>query len=260
MYAEEENAARFVLNEDERVLWAERREPRWDVKKMTGAVLLAMLVAACAVLTWPLETKVFCVLLLMTVVPAVLLRYVWLREAHTIYLLTDKRAIIVEESVWGSRPAAIAVPLQRELIALCKRRLNGRVDYYFVKYTQGANRLKDGFLNVQIVHQLEAQLAELGLTLPDKGESRSLTLIPRPTPVESLFYYCFISDCLYEECADSHFACWVYVLAGVCALILLLLILRELRCFICMRRQQFYIFTPGKQNGLLSLGTHPVQM
>lgn len=45
MYTEEKQAADFVLDADETVLWAERRTPRWDVDKITVscAIVIACL-------------------------------------------------------------------------------------------------------------------------------------------------------------------------------------------------------------------------
>lgn len=250
MYGGERKAAEFILHDDERVLWAERRAPRWNARRTCAAGLLVImaggLVAAFA--AGIINGLVLYVLLCAVMVLAIQPRFSWLRERHTVYLLTDKRAIIVEEALWGCRPAAIAVPLHCELIAACKRRPDGRSDYYFVEYTKGTNFPKDGFLNVQTTQQLEAQLAELGLTLPGKDEPRPLTQVTRPTPLEALGYYllaaCYFYDFVVKKCIEGTLAWWVYVLLGLCVLKLLQLILRELRSFIRMRQQSFYIFTP----------------
>ena len=250
MYPEEKKTAEFILHDGERVLWAERRTPRWGARRIVAAVLLVImaggLVAAFA--AGIINGLVLYVLLCAMMVLAIQPRFSWLRERHTVYLLTDKRAIIVEEALWGCRPAAIAVPLHCKLIAACKRRPNGRADYYFVEYTKGLNLPKDGFLNVQTTQQLEAQLAELGLTLPDNDAARPLTQVTRPTPLEALGYYllagCYLYDLVGKKWVERNLAWWAYVLLGLCVLKLLQLILRELRSFIRMRQQSFYIFTP----------------
>ncbi|MBO5684121.1 MAG: hypothetical protein J6R92_04170 [Akkermansia sp.] len=250
MYPKEKKAAEFILHDDEKVLWAERRTPRWDARK-TGVAGLLVIIAGGLVAAFAagiINGLALYVLLCAVMVLAIQPRFSWLRERHTVYLLTDKRAIIVEEALWGCRAAAVAVPLHRELIAACKRRPNGRADYYFVKYTKGLNLPKDGFLNVQTTQQLEAQLAELGLTLPDNDAARPLTQVTRPTPLEALGYYllagCYLYDLVGKKWVERNLAWWAYVLLGLCVLKLLQLILRELRGFIRMRQQSFYIFTP----------------
>ncbi len=247
MFTEEKKAAEFALQEDERVLWAERRKPRWDAKKTCVAGLMLALVA-CVAFVLPADVLHCCVLLFMVMALAGIMCNMWLREAHSVYLLTDKRALIVEEAMWGCKAAVISVPLHRKLIAMCKRRANGRADYFFLKYTEGLNRSKDGFLNVQAVLQLETQLAALGLSLPAQDESRPLTQLPRPTPLESLCYDVSVSGYLYDyvkrEFPERDLHWWVYLLVGACALKLLQMIWRDSRCFLLMRRQNFYVFAP----------------
>lgn len=252
MYTEEKKAAEFVLLADERILWAERRTPRWDAKKIFGMGIIVVLLVAYVIVMKTIDVRGICILMLLAIIAPLMLCAVWLREYHTVYLLTEKRAIIVEEAMWGLKAAAITVPLRRELIASCKRRSNGRSDYVFVKYTEGLNRLKDGFLNVQSVQTLETQLAALGLSLPKTGESRPLTQLPRPTPWESLCYnifiFCYFYDYVKNECLSRDLRWWVYVLVGACALKLLQMILLNLSCALKMRRQKFYIFAPETQD------------
>ena len=43
MYGEERKAAEFILHDDERVLWAERRAPRWNARRTCAAGLLVIM-------------------------------------------------------------------------------------------------------------------------------------------------------------------------------------------------------------------------
>ncbi len=135
MYTEEKQAADFVLEADESVLWAERRTPRWNVEKIT--VSCAIVIAGLLLVLFVRASGVFYGLI-------VLGGSLWLmhsmlrRESRTLYLLTDKRALIVEAPFGGIRPVAVSVTLQPQLIAAYKRWANDHVDYLFVKYTKGS--------------------------------------------------------------------------------------------------------------------------
>ena len=243
MYTEEKQAADFVLDADETVLWAERRTPRWDVEKITVSCAIAI---ACLLLVLFVRAAGGFYGLIVLGGSLWLLHSMRQRESRTLYLLTDKRALIVEEPFWGSRPVAVSVTLQPQLIASCKRRANGRVDYLFVKYTKGYSRPKEGFVNISSSAELEKHLASLGLSLPTAGESRDLTEIPRPTPIGNLFvYYLFPLDILSRMVAHADYVRWWMYLLSVSVVVGILL---ELRCLIRMRRQMFHIFSPNPRN------------
>lgn len=238
MYTEEKQAAGFVLEADEAVLWAERRIPRWDAEKIT---ISCAIVIACLLLVLFVRVSGAFYGLIVLGGSLWLLHSMLRRESRTLYLLTDKRALIVEEPFWGSSPAAVSVPLQPQLIVSCKRRADGRVDYLFVKYTAGHRRPKEGFLNIRSSAELEKHLASLGLSLPAAGESRNLTEIPRPTPIGNIVYYLFPLDVLARLVAHADYVrWWMYLLIGAC----LVGFLFELRCFLRMRRHSFLIFSP----------------
>lgn len=243
MYTEEKQAAGFVPGMDETVLWAERRTPRWDAEKITISCAIVIL-GLLFVLAGSNAGYFYGLIILGGLLW--LLHSMLRRETRTIYILTDKRALIVEESFWGSRPAAVSVPLQPLLIASCKRRVNGRVDYHFVKYTEGYRRSKDGFLNISSSAELEKHLADLRLSLPTAGESRYLTEVPRPTPIGNIIvYYLFPLDILarWMMHADS-VRWWMYLLSGA----VMVGILLELRSFLRLWRQPFLIFSPDTKD------------
>lgn len=243
MYTEEKQAADFVLDADETVLWAERRTPRWDAEKITISCVIVIL-GLLFVLAGSNAGYFYGLIILGGALW--LLHSMRRRESRTLYLLTDKRALIVEEPFWGSRPVAVSVTLQPQLIASCKRRANGRVDYLFVKYTKGYSRPKEGFVNISSSAELEKHLASLGLSLPTAGESRDLTEIPRPTPIGNLFvYYLFPLDILSRMIAHADYVRWWMYLLSVSVVVGILL---ELRCLIRMRRQKFHIFSPNPRN------------
>lgn len=243
MYTEEKQAADFILGVDETVLWAERRTPRWDAEKITISCAIVIL-GLLFVLAGSNAGYFYGLIILGGLLW--LLHSMLRRETRTVYILTDKRALIVEESFWGSRPAAVSVPLQPLLIVSCKRRVNGRVDYLFVKYTEGYRRSKDGFLNISSSAELEKHLADLRLSLPTAGESRYLTEVPRPTPIGNIIvYYLFPLDILARWImhADS-VRWWMYLLSGA----VLVGILLELRSFLRLWRQPFLIFSPDTKD------------
>ena len=105
MYTEERQAADFVLTTDENVLWAERRSPRWNRDKIAIALVLVLIGVIYAAAALYGETTLSALLPLPC--RALLLRYMRLRDIHTIYILTDRRAIIVQEALWGARASAV---------------------------------------------------------------------------------------------------------------------------------------------------------
>ncbi|MBR1981879.1 MAG: hypothetical protein IKA23_03930 [Akkermansia sp.] len=247
VFAEEEKAAAFVLQADETVLWAERRRPRWDRKKWGIVVIIFFLggleAAGLLVAGMPVTADTVAVMACLLL----LLRATWVWEAHTLYLLTDKRAIIVEEPLWGRKPAAVAVPLQPQLVAECKRRANGSADYFFVEYTHGIVPSPDGFRNVRMVQALEQQLAAMGISVPQRREARGLTEVPRPTPVLAICWtlvMAWIVCYIVRDWADGR--SWgTCIQVGVWAVVLLLPIPWLLLRFLHMRKQPFHIYTPG---------------
>lgn len=247
MFTEEKKTALFVLHAGETVLWAERRRPRWDRKKWGYVVIIffvgALEAAGLLLEDMPVTANTMVVMACLVL----LLRAMWVWEAHTLYLLTDKRAIIVEEPLWGRKPVAVAVPLQPQLIASCKRRANGSADYFFVEYTHGIAPSPDGFRNVQTVQALEQQLAAMGISMPQRRESRGLTEVPRPTPVLAIWWtlvMAWIVCYIVRDWADGR--SWgTCIQVGVWAVVLLLPIPWLLICFLRLRKEPFHIYTPG---------------
>lgn len=246
MFTEEEKTAAFVLQADETVLWAERRHPRWDRKKWGIVVIFfflgALEAAGLLVEDMPVTADTMVVMACLVL----LLRAMWVWEAHTLYLLTDRRAIIVEEPLWGGKPVAVAVPLQPQLIASCKRRANGSADYFFVEYTRGIAPSPDGFRNVQTVQALEQQLATMGISVPQRWESRGLTEVPRPTPVLAIWWtlvMAWIVCYIVGDWADGR--SWgTCIQVGVWAVVLLLPIPWLMLHFLRLRKEPFHIYTP----------------
>ena len=246
MFAEEKKTAAFVLQADEAVLWAERRHPRWDRKKWGIVVIFFFLggleTAGLLVEDMPVTADTMVVMACLVL----LLRAMWVWEAHTLYLLTDRRAIIVEEPLWGRKPVAVAVPLQPQLIASCKRRANGSADYFFLEYTHGIAPSPDGFRNVQTVQALEQQLAAMGISVPQRRESRGLTEVPRPTPVLAICWtlvMAWIVCYIVRDWADGR--SWgTCIQVGVWAVVLLLPIPWLMLHFLRLRKEPFHIYTP----------------
>lgn len=246
VFTEEEKAAAFVLQADETVLWAERRRPRWDRKKWGIVVIIFFLggleAAGLLVAGMPMTADTVAVMACLLL----LLRATWVWEAHTLYLLTDKRAIIVEEPLWGRKPAAVAMPLQPQLVAECKRRANGSADYFFVEYTHGIVPSPDGFRNVQTVQALEQQLAAMGISVPQRRESRGLTEVPRPTPVLAICWtlvMAWIVCYIVGDWADDR--SWgTCIQVGVWVVVLLLPIPWLMLHFLRLRKEPFHIYTP----------------
>lgn len=246
MFELEKKAAAFVLQADEEVLWAERLRPRWDAEKICIAVLIVFcgVLYVVGLLVVGMEANM---VMLAVVAGLVMLHGLWLHDAHTLYLLTDKRAIIVEVALGGRRPTAVTVPLRPQLIASCKRRRNGSADYFFVEYTQGVvPRLPDGFRNVQSVQTLEQHLTSLGIRVPQKRESHDLTKVPRPAPVLNTCWILALASIFCRRGLNwvdgSSWRIWIQ--AGVWAVVVLLLIPRELISFLRLRKHPFLIFTP----------------
>ena len=246
VFAEEKKTAAFVLQADETVLWAERRRPRWDRKKWGCVVIIFFLggleAAGLLVEDMPVTANTMAVMACLVL----LLRAMWVWEAHTLYLLTDRRAIIVEEPLWGRKPVAVAVPLQPQLIASCKRRANGSADYFFLEYTHGIAPSPDGFRNVQTVQALEQQLAAMGISVPQRWESRGLTEVPRPSPVLAIWWtlvMAWIVCYIVRDWADGR--SWgTCIQVGVWAVVLLLPIPWLMLHFLRLRKEPFHIYTP----------------
>lgn len=246
MFTEEEKTEAFVLQADETVLWAERRRPRWDRKKWGIVVIIffvgALEAAGLLVEDMPVTADTMVVMACLVL----LLRAMWVWETHTLYFLTDRRAIIVEEPLWGRKPVAVAVPLQPQLIASCKRRANGSADYFFVEYTHGIAPSPDGFRNVQTVQALEQQLAAMGISVPQRWESRGLTEVPRPTPVLAIWWtlvMAWIVCYIVRDWADGR--SWgTCIQVGVWAVVLLLPIPWLMLHFLRLRKEPFHIYTP----------------
>lgn len=239
--------AAFVLQADETVLWAERRRPRWDRKKWGIVVIIFFLggleAAGLLVAGMPVTADTVAVMACLLL----LLRATWVWEAHTLYLLTDKRAIIVEEPLWGRKPAAVAVPLQPQFVAECKRRANGSADYFFVEYTHGIVPSPDGFRNVRMVQALEQQLAAMGISVPQRRESRGLTEVPRPTPVLAICWTLVMAWIVFYIVGDwADGRSWaICIQVGVWAVVLLLPIPWLMLHFLRLRKEPFHIYTPG---------------
>lgn len=231
------------LQAGEQVMWAERKSPSWDRDKLILLVLAGIFLLVSCVLLYYKPCMAHAAWLLLPAVPLVLLRYLWLRDAGIYYTLTNKRAIITEAPLWGSRHTTIAVPLQPRLISNCKHR-HGCADYYFISYTGGVFT-KDGFLNIRSTTQLEEQLSRLGLSLPAPQENRPLTECPRPTPhlsrLQYIINYLLCCD-IAQELIDS--ATGQYIAQGCLTLLLVLLIWRTIPVERRMSKESHHLFTP----------------
>lgn len=163
-----------VLHDEERVLWQEQSTVGL---RTPGAFLFFGVVMLLITLLLPIEegvlgftaevTKILFGLLTLVLFVA----YYSHRKfnAHSYYVLTNQRAMVVECYSTKARPFVCEVPLSPMMVKSRKQHRNGRMDYVMFKLLVQRSQRFTGFMKVQDTEGLDAAWKELGVLLPEPG-------------------------------------------------------------------------------------------
>lgn len=183
-----------ILQEGETLLWSEPRQRTMDhaiPPLLLGAVVLLVIYA---LMVWESlspgglgEGGIWNMLFipglaLLCVLLAVL---VALRNRRTVYVLTQRRAIICRRGIRKWR-INYEVPIARDLIHTHCRAADGSADYIFEIHRYRSVQLPVGFIGVRGVQELESQLTRCGVRIPKPVNAAAQAT--EPPAVSRLFF------------------------------------------------------------------------
>ncbi|MBR5887695.1 MAG: DUF3592 domain-containing protein [Akkermansia sp.] len=172
----------FALQEDENLIWAERRS--YTVDADVGAVLGGgvLLLALSGFFAWkaalpgaPDYCNEYTISLSFIAALGCLFTAFYSVKTHgrTIYALTEQRALIVQIPPFG-KPVIYAIPIAHDMVYRVSTHSDGSIDYYMAEIPFGRHNVRDyGFLRVQGNDSLHTELKRLGVELPQPGESHT---------------------------------------------------------------------------------------
>ena len=211
-----------ILQEGETLLWSEPRQRSMDhaiPPLLLGAVVLLVIYA---LMVWESlspgglgEGGFFWSMLfipglaLLCVLLAVL---VALRNRRTVYVLTQRRAIICKRRIRKWR-IDYEAPIARDLIHTLFREADGSADYIFKIYRSKGIQLPVGFIGVRGVQELESQLTRCGVRIPKADHAAAQATKP-PAVSRLLFsfagFVALLCLCIHESRTDPELMLTLY--------------------------------------------------
>lgn len=210
-----------VLQGDEKVLWSEPRQRAMDHAIPPLLLCAVVLLAIYGMMVWEslspggmgrdgaLSMLFIPGLALLCVLLAVI---VAMRNRSTVYVLTQRRAIICRR---GIRKWCIdcEAPISRKLIRILLHSADGTADYIFEIHRSKGIQLPVGFIGVRGVQELETQLTRCGAKLP-KPENTPAQAAKPPTGSRLLFTFAafaaLLSICIHESKTDPELILTLY--------------------------------------------------
>ena len=183
----------FLLKEGEQILYSAKSTGHLHARKVIY-ILLALFFVAVGLFIYS-ETEAtpaagigaICLGVLF-IIPLI---YEIARSFKTHYLLTNQRAIIVEQPVWLGKPVVFSFPWAEDMIKRYKRHRNGSADFIFAKEPFGSiTSVPVGFINAPNADVLHQHFHKLGIFKPENNVSfKKLPKIQHPGVLKRLFGY-----------------------------------------------------------------------
>ncbi|MBR5195287.1 MAG: DUF3592 domain-containing protein [Akkermansia sp.] len=210
-----------ILQAGEEVLWSEPRQRAMDhaiPPLLLGAVVLLVIYA---LIVWESlspgglgEGCIWSMLFIpgLALLCVLLAALVALRNRRTVYVLTQRRALICRRRIRKWR-IDYEAPIARDLIHTHCRAADGTADYIFEVHRFRRVQLPVGFIGVSSVQALESLLTACGVRIPKQKNPADQT--DNPPSLSHLFFafaafVAMLSFCIHESKSDPELMLTLY--------------------------------------------------